>query len=173
MIGRKPARSARCEQSGNAREHAACREVEGDKKLTAKVGQPIALSAIVTDDGVRRRREGGAGLVRQADRQDGEARRSRGTRRTRRRPASGRSRQSGRSVCRPEPQSSLQPAVAHHRRQGQRPPLRVVRLSREREASFDPPQVKTWEETRAGGNSPWAPCGSHRLCRPITGGPRR
>jgi hypothetical protein len=25
------------------------------------------------------------------------------------------------------------------------------------EATFDPPQVKTWEDTRAGANSPWAP----------------
>ena len=24
-------------------------------------------------------------------------------------------------------------------------------------ASFDPPQVKTWEDTRTGANSPWAP----------------
>ncbi len=23
--------------------------------------------------------------------------------------------------------------------------------------TFDPPQIKTWEDTRAGANSPWAP----------------
>jgi hypothetical protein len=27
----------------------------------------------------------------------------------------------------------------------------------EGEATFDPPQVKTWEDTRTGANSPWAP----------------
>ena len=27
----------------------------------------------------------------------------------------------------------------------------------EGEVTFDPPQVKTWEDTRAGANSPWAP----------------
>ncbi len=27
----------------------------------------------------------------------------------------------------------------------------------ESEVSFDPPQIKTWEDTRAGANSPWAP----------------
>jgi hypothetical protein len=25
------------------------------------------------------------------------------------------------------------------------------------EAMFDPPQIKTWEDTRAGANSPWSP----------------
>jgi len=25
------------------------------------------------------------------------------------------------------------------------------------EVMFDPPQIKTWEDTRAGANSPWAP----------------
>jgi hypothetical protein len=33
----------------------------------------------------------------------------------------------------------------------------VVRVSRQREVTFDPEQVKSWEDTRANMNSPWSP----------------
>ena len=33
-------------------------------------------------------------------------------------------------------------------------------------ATFDPPQVKAWEDTRAGANSPWAPLWSAPMLPP-------
>jgi hypothetical protein len=135
-------------------------KVEGDKKLTAKVGQPIALSAIVTDDGVPRRRgqggPGGAGAP------GGPA---------------GRGRQGGpegRGAQGADPQAAdpgnpVAAFAGQNRNPAYNPPSRITVgkanglhfawfvYRGSGNVSFDPPQVKTWEETRAGGNSPWAP----------------
>ena len=135
-------------------------KVEGDKKLTAKVGQPIALSAIVTDDGVPRRRgqggPGGAGAP------GGPA---------------GRGRQGGaegRGAQNPDPAAAdpgnpVAAFAGQNRNPAYNPPSRITVgkanglhfawfvYRGSGNVSFDPPQVKTWEETRAGGNSPWAP----------------
>ena len=52
----------RHEQPGSAREQPADRERRGPKKLTVKVGQPLTLTAIVTDDGIPKPRAA-AGLA--------------------------------------------------------------------------------------------------------------
>ena len=90
------------------------------KTLTAKVGQPLELTATVTDDGVPRRRGGG-------------------------------------------PARGIPPALIL------RPPARVtvgkvlgLHLSwflyrGPASVTFTPRQIKVWEDTRTGANSPWAP----------------
>jgi autonomous glycyl radical cofactor GrcA len=132
-------------------------KVEGSKQLTAKVGQPITLTTIVTDDGVPRRR-GGQGAP------GGQG---------------GRGRQGG-----PEGRGQEGPGAAQNadpgnptagfitgqnRNPAYNPPSRITVGKANglhlawfvyrgaAKVTFDPPQVKTWEETRAGGNSPWAP----------------
>jgi hypothetical protein len=95
--------------------------IEGSKTLTAKVGEPLTLTATVTDDGVPRRRGGGP------------------------------------------PGRGIPDAIIL------RPPSRVtvgknlgLHLSwfvyrGTGAVAFSPRQVKTWEDTRTGANSPWAP----------------
>ena len=117
--------------------------VEGPKTLTAKVGQPIALVAVVTDDGVPKRR--GAGLAGAAVANAGSPR---------------------------DPSESGAPASSESPVRVNRemlPPFRVtvgknigLHLSwfvyrGSGKVAFDPEQVKPWEDTRAGANSPWAP----------------
>jgi hypothetical protein len=105
--------------------------IEGEKRITARVGEPVALVVLVTDDGVPKAR--GAGLAGSA---------VRNSRRT-------------------EGQQPANPALTPPRRNtvGKRVGLHqgwfVYRGSGK--VTFDPPQVKAWEDTRAGANSPWAP----------------
>ena len=115
-------------------------KLEGAKTLSARVGQPLSLVAIVTDDGVPRSR--GRGV---AGAQTG-------------RGAAGAARGTGAILGAP---AGVNPAFV--------PPTRVtvgktvgLHLSwfvyrGEGKVSFDPPQIKTWEDTRTGANSPWAP----------------
>jgi hypothetical protein len=98
-------------------------KIEGDLKRQARVGQPLQLSAIVTDDGVPKAINQGI----------------------------------------PMPDASV---IA---RRSAMPPQRItvgkslgLHLSwlvyrGAGAVKFDPPQTKTWEDTRAGANSPWAP----------------
>jgi hypothetical protein len=93
--------------------------IVGPKALSAKVGQPLTLTAVVTDDGV--------------------------------------------PVVRPRQPRANQPDPNFL------PPIRLtvgknlgLHLSwfvyrGAGRVTFDPRQVKTWEDTRAGANSPWAP----------------
>ena len=94
--------------------------IAGRKTLTARAGEPLTLTATVTDDGVPRRRG-------------------------------------------PAPGRGIPEALAL------RPPVRVtvgkvvgLHLSwfvyrGAGAVTFSPRQIKTWEDTRAGANSPWAP----------------
>ena len=94
--------------------------IAGPKTLTATAGEPLTLTATVTDDGVPRRRG-------------------------------------------PPPGRGLPEGLAF------RPPVRVtvgkvvgLHLSwfvyrGAGAVTFSPRQIKTWEDTRAGANSPWAP----------------
>ena len=93
-------------------------KIEGSKKLTGKVGQPITLTATVTDDGIPKTRAFPAERVRQAGKQ---------------------------WPYRPTVNKNLGLHLAWlvYRGAGA--------------AEFDPPQIKTWEDTRSGANSPWAP----------------
>lgn len=89
--------------------------IEGATRLTAKVGEPLALIAAVVDDGV---------------------------------PS-------------PRPFSAVTPSVSPPRSVtvnsavGLRVSWYVYRGIGK--VAFDPPQIKVWEDTREGANSPWAP----------------
>jgi hypothetical protein len=132
-------------------------KLESAKKLTAKVGQPLALSALVTDDGVPRRRGGQGGGPGGAAGQGGRG---------------GQGGAEGRGAQPPNadpgnPTAGF--ATGQNRNPAYNPPARITVGKANGlhfawfvyrgggKVSFDPPQVKTWEETRAGGNSPWAP----------------
>lgn len=93
-------------------------KIEGEKTRTAKVGQPLSLSAVVTDDGIPKTRTFPPERMKQAMRQ---------------------------WPYRPTVNKNLGLHVAWlvYRGAGT--------------VEFDPPQIKTWEDTRSGANSPWAP----------------
>ena len=123
-------------------------KVQGPKTLTAKVGQPLELMAVVTDDGIPKRRAGG-----------GSAAVSNAGSRSDARPAGRRGGGDG---------TTTDPAQQRQQR-AMLPPARVtvgknvgLHLSwfvyrGAGAVTFDPVQVKPWEDTRAGANSPWAP----------------
>ena len=92
--------------------------IEGAKNLDAKVGRPVTLAAIVTDDGIPKIRQFPPDRVRAAAMQPPA------------RPTVGKN-------------LGLHLSWFVYRGAGQ--------------VSFDPPQIKVWEDTRAGANSPWAP----------------
>lgn len=93
-------------------------KIEGAKNLDAKVGQPVTLAAIVTDDGIPKVREIPPDRVRAA---------------------------SLRPPSRPTVAKNLGLHLSWFVYRGAGP------------VTFDPPQIKIWEDTRAGANSPWAP----------------
>ncbi len=120
-------------------------ELENERTLTAKVGEPVSLVAIVTDDGVPKSR--GAGRVgavveNQGSIQDTTVR------------------DSSRSA------TDVTPGV----NRAMQPPSRstvgknvglhlswFVYRGPGDSVTFDTPQAKVWEDTRVGTNSPWAP----------------
>ena len=93
-------------------------KIEGGKTRTAKVGQPLALAALVTDDGIPKVRAFPPDRVRAAARQ---------------------------VPYRPTVNKNLGLHLAWHVYRGPAA------------ADFEPAQIKTWEDTRSGANSPWAP----------------
>ncbi len=134
-------------------------KVQGSKTLTAKVGQPVELVAVVTDDGIPKRRTPGLSGAAVARRPD----------------ASG-------SVPSTPPPAPAPPAGAPgapganagtgaFRNAAMNPPVRVTvgknvglhiswhtyRAPVNAPVTYDPVQIKPWEDTRAGANSPWAP----------------
>jgi hypothetical protein len=103
--------------------------VEGDKRRTVRVGQPLTLTAFANDDGVPKPRVRGL----------------RSTRPTQR---------SGETppvnpVLTPPRLATVDSAT------GLRVSWFVYRGARK--MTFDPAQIKVWEDTRVGANSPWAP----------------
>ena len=127
-------------------------KIDGARTLTVKVGQPVDLAAIVTDDGVPKRRGGGGGVF-----------------------STGAAVGNGRGGNAPAaPPAAVDPAqalqlAARIRGAALAPPTRItvgknvgLHLSwfvyrGAGQVSFEPPQIKSWEDTRAGANSPWAP----------------
>jgi hypothetical protein len=119
-------------------------KLEGPRAITAKVGMPVELVAVVTDDGVPKRRDFGAI--------------SAGA-------AVGRA-----SGAPPDPAQAAQ-AAARIRAFLNGPPVRITvgknvglhlswfeyRGPATAPVAFAPIQIKAWEDTRAGANSPWAP----------------
>ena len=124
--------------------------IEGAKERSATVGQPLTVVTLVTDDGVPKRRGGFGGAGAAIGRGRGAA-------------AGGASGATGSGAATPAPANPLLANPAF------RPPSRVtvgkvvgLHLSwfiyrGAGKVAFDPPQVKPWEDTRAGANSPWAP----------------
>lgn len=106
--------------------------IEGDKTRTVKVGEALALAAQVRDDGIPKPRRTSTAA----------------------RTASG-------SAANASPEAPRNPAYT--------PPSRITVNKRtglhmawfvyrgEGRARFEPAQVKVWEDTRTGANSPWAP----------------
>ncbi|HWW84603.1 MAG TPA: hypothetical protein VNZ26_13435 [Vicinamibacterales bacterium] len=121
-------------------------KIVGAASYNAKVGDPVALAAVVTDDGIPKSR--GAGLAGAAVSNPG-------------------SRRDPTTEGGPTPAGSSENPVRPNR--AMLPPARVtvgknvgLHLSwfvyrGEGTVTFDPTQIKAWEDTRAGANSPWAP----------------
>jgi hypothetical protein len=108
-------------------------EVQGRKTLTAKVGEPIALTTVVTDDGIPKRRGSG---------QSGSAVNNSGSRSV--------------TATTTINRAMLPPArVTVGKNVGLHVSWYVYRGKAA--VSFSPEQVMVWEDTRAGANSPWAP----------------
>lgn len=120
-------------------------KVDGANTLTARVGQPITLVVWASDDGVPSPRRRGLGAFPEPPPLTSE-------------PSGGQT--SGASEGRP-PAPRMNPAW--------RPPAQItvgsatgLRVSwyvyrGAGTVSFTPEQIKVWEDTRAGANSPWAP----------------
>jgi len=121
-------------------------KVEGDKKRTVKVGQPLSLAVIAGDpDNLPARRDGKVAPG---------ARRSEGTMP----PPAGAARGGATAAAPNSPAVVYRPPVAVVASSG--PGLRfswIVYRGRASAVTFKPDQMKTWNDTRAYGNSPWSP----------------
>jgi len=108
-------------------------EVQGRKTLTAKVGETVQLTAVVTDDGIPKRR--GAGVAGAAVANSGSRAVTQDTRINR----------------------AMQPParVTVGKNVGLHVSWYVYRGTGA--VTFSPEQIMSWEDTRAGANSPWAP----------------
>ena len=145
----------------------------GDTELTARVGQPFTLVAEVTDDGLPMSRAARA-AARAAERAAEAAEESSSDDAAADDPAS----DDAASDDSPSDDTASGDAVADSTEENtglrlpaaaMRPPSRVTVGKRRgmhlswfvyrgaAQATFDPIQVKVWEDTRAGANSPWAP----------------
>jgi hypothetical protein len=117
--------------------------VEGSRTLTGSVGKPLTIVATVVDDGVPKKRAAGlsgaaAGNVRQSA--EGAA------------PATPTTPTAGRNFA------TLPPARATvGKNVGLHLSWITYRSPEGALVTFDPFQIKAWQDTRAGANSPWAP----------------
>jgi hypothetical protein len=114
--------------------------IEEIKARSVKVGEPLTVVAVVTDDGIPKPRAPGfAGAAAGGTaRQDATA-------------------EAGSSENASRPNRTMQPPsrVTVGKNVGLHYSWFVYRGAGK--VIFDPPQVKPWEDTRAGANSPWAP----------------
>lgn len=117
-------------------------KVQGNKTLTAKVGQPVSVAALVTDDGVPKFR--GAGLA-------GAAVANRGRRNADNETAGTDAAPRANRAMQPPARATVGKNVGLHIS------WFVYRGPSNAPATFDPIQIKPWEDTRTGANSPWAP----------------
>jgi hypothetical protein len=107
-------------------------KIDGAKTRSVRVGQPLPLVAWVTDDGVPKPRSVGPDQTTAAVR---------------------RAEAEGRRVVNPAFIPPRQSTVG--KRVGLHLAWFVYRGSGK--VTFDPPQIRVWEDTRTGANSPWAP----------------
>lgn len=127
-------------------------KVVGNRSLRAKVGEAVTLTSIVTDDGIPKSRGGGQALASASTRSNVQTLQRQDA-------ASG---SEGSSTAAPAP-------AAPRRNPSMLPPARItvgknVGLHHAYyvfrgagPVTFAPAQIKVWEDTRAGANSPWAP----------------
>ena len=108
-------------------------EVQGRKTLTAKVGETVQLTAVVTDDGIPKRR--GAGLSGSAVANAGSRQITAETRVNR--------------AMQPPARVTVGKNVGLH--------VSWYVYRGKGKVIFSPDQIMSWEDTRAGANSPWAP----------------
>jgi hypothetical protein len=106
--------------------------LEGPKQRMAKVGQPLSLVAVVTDDGIPKPRSIGPDATRANVR---------------------RFEADGLRVTNPAMVPPRQSTVG--KRVGLHLSWFVYRGAGK--VAFEPPQIEAWEDTRTGANSPWAP----------------
>ena len=116
--------------------------VESGGEYSARVGQPIELVVRMEDDGLERAY---ANWMRRQERAAAAAAEREGPPRL------------SRAQLRPPTAITVQKVVWHH------VAWFLYRAEGEGTPTFDPPQVKTWEDTRTGANSPWA---VHHFKRP-------
>jgi len=119
-------------------------KVEGPKTLNAKVGQPVTLTMIVTDDGVPKPRGAGfagAAVSNTGSRQDTATDSSAA-------PADQTAARRNRAML-PPSRNTVGKNVGLH--------LSWFVYRGAGNVTFDPEQIKSWEDTRTGANSPWAP----------------
>lgn len=116
-------------------------EVQGRKSMTAKVGEAVSLTVVVNDDGIPKRR--GSGLA-------GSAVSNQGSRRdiVDARPNTENPLRANRAMLPPARVTVGKNVGLHVAWSVYRGPGSVM---------FSPEQVMTWEDTRTGANSPWAP----------------
>ncbi len=119
-------------------------KVQGSKSQTVKVGQGLTIVTLVTDDGVPKRR--GAGLSGAAVTLPGS--RSDRVEVTAAPPGSENAIRPNRAT-QPPARATVGKSVGLH--------LSWFVYRGSGKVAFDPPQIKSWEDTRAGANSPWAP----------------
>ncbi len=125
-------------------------EIEGEMERHARVGEPLTLAAIVTDDGQPDMSSVRASVVAAAAAAE----------------ASG----SGEADTEPDTEADAPPTGRELLARALRSPTGTVTVSKRvnlhftwfvyrgsgEGVEFDPPQVKPWEDTRAFANSPWA-----------------
>ena len=110
--------------------------IEGGSEYRVRVGQPVELRVRMEDDGLAEARQ--SWVARQERAAQAAAQREGPPRLSR-------------AQLRPPTRITVQKAVWHH------VAWFLYRADGDGLPTFDPPQVKTWEDTRSGGNSPWAP----------------
>jgi hypothetical protein len=115
--------------------------VVGEKTLRAKVGEPLTLTSIVTDDGIPKSRSGQALPSASA--------------RSRSQQESGSAEGGEATAPRRNPLLFPPARVTVGKNVGLHHAYYVYRGTGA--IAFSPPQIKVWEDTRAGANSPWAP----------------
>jgi hypothetical protein len=108
-------------------------EIQGRKSLEAKVGEAVQLTAVVTDDGIPKRR--GSGL-------SGSAVNNAGSRNVTTNTTINRAMQ-------PPARVTVGKNVGLH--------VSWFVYRGKGNVTFSPEQIMSWEDTRAGANSPWAP----------------
>ena len=127
-------------------------KVVGEKTLRAKVGEPLTLTSVVTDDGIPKSRGGGQALAsasarsfvqQQQQQQEGAA------------PSEGATLAAPPAPPRRNPMLMPPARITVGKNVGLHHWYYVFRGAGE--VVFSPTQIKVWEDTRAGANSPWAP----------------